>query len=66
MGCMTPLVVSLLWVAVLFAVPTTQMNQPPAQQALVGRPFNDIVKGIQAMAESGHPAILQREYGEPL
>ena len=65
MGCTTTLVVSLLWVAVLFAVPTTPMNQPPAQQALVGRPYNDIVKGIQAMAESGHPAILQREYGEP-
>jgi len=37
----------------------------PALPAVVGRPFDTITKGIQVMAESGHPSILQRSYGAP-
>ena len=63
MGCKQPLFLNLLRVVILCAVLVHTMQ--PAPLAVVGRPFDTITKGIQVMAESGHPSILQRSYGAP-
>jgi hypothetical protein len=46
-----------------FATHTEAMQAVPGQ---VGRPFNELTKGIYPLAESGHPSILSRNFGQSL
>lgn len=65
MGIMLPSMRTLL-VAVALATYATHTEAMQAVPGQVGRPFNELTKGIYPLAESGHPSILSRNFGQSL